>query len=160
MKAKPDLAQSLLRKLFSYDDGQLIWRVSPSRCVKAGQRAGYHHKLSGYRNLMVQKKHYAEHRCVWVWHNGTIPDGLVVDHINNDRTDNRIENLRLLTTRQNTSRRGKVRPDQEGLPPCIYKARRRYQVRIYRNGQQHYLGGHKTLEQAIAVKEAFHAEAV
>ena len=160
MKAKPDLAQSLLRELFSYDDGKLIWRVSLSKRVKPGDHAGYCHKRNSYRELMVQRKRYAEHRCVWVWHNGAIPDGLVVDHINNDRTDNRIENLRLLTTRQNKSRRGKVKPDQQGLPTCISKARRQYYVRISRNGKQHYLGGHKTLEEAIAVKDAFLAGAV
>ena len=47
------------------------------------------------------------HRQVWVDNNGEIPDNLTVDHINNDKNDNRIENLQLLTRGQN-SRKGIV----------------------------------------------------
>lgn len=43
----------------------------------------------------------AVHRYVWVCHKGPIPDGLVVDHINGIRGDPRLQNLRLLTNRQN-----------------------------------------------------------
>ena len=41
------------------------------------------------------------HRAVYAWYHGSIQDGLVVDHINNDKQDNRLENLQLLTPKQN-----------------------------------------------------------
>lgn len=41
------------------------------------------------------------HRVVWTIFKGDIPDGLTVDHINNNRRDNRIENLQLLTAEEN-----------------------------------------------------------
>lgn len=43
------------------------------------------------------------HRAVYAWYNGTgsIKDGMVVDHKNNNKQDNRIENLQLLTPKQN-----------------------------------------------------------
>ncbi len=47
---------------------------------------------------------YKNHRKVWEEHNGDIPDGMEVDHINNNKTDNRIENLQLLSVKQNRQR--------------------------------------------------------
>lgn len=41
------------------------------------------------------------HRAVWEYHYGQIPNGLMIDHINRDKTDNRIENLRLVTAKEN-----------------------------------------------------------
>ena len=46
-----------------------------------------------------------EHRLVWEEHNGKIPKGMEIDHINFNKHDNRIENLQLLTVKQNRQRR-------------------------------------------------------
>ena len=44
---------------------------------------------NGYRTLTLQKNNvnytFCEHRCVWVWHNGEIPDGMEINHIDFDK---------------------------------------------------------------------------
>lgn len=51
--------------------------------------------LNGYKKMVRL------HRIVWISKNGPIPDGLMIDHINRNRIDNRIENLRLVNSKEN-----------------------------------------------------------
>ena len=72
--------------------------------TKMGVAAGKPCK-NGYRTLMLQengvKYTFCEHRCVWVWFNGDIPNGLEVNHIDANRENNKIENLELVTHSEN-----------------------------------------------------------
>lgn len=58
------------------------------------------------------------HRIVWVAANGVVPDGYTIDHINNKKLDNRLENLQLLTREDNLRKAGR-----DGLlsnrPQCL-----------------------------------------
>lgn len=57
-------------------------------------------KSSGYyKNAQV--KPHSLHRQVWIYHNGDIPQGYVIDHIDRNRANNQIENLRLATQSEN-----------------------------------------------------------
>ena len=56
----------------------------------------------GYVRLRTSyKSTYFLHRLVWEVFNGEIPENMQIDHINNDRTDNRLENLQLVTCSEN-----------------------------------------------------------
>lgn len=58
-------------------------------------------KSSGYyRNAQI--KPHSLHRQVWIYHNGDIPQGYVIDHIDRNRNNNQIENLRLTTQSENS----------------------------------------------------------
>lgn len=63
---------------------------------------------SGYVHINLSsngvKKQVRAHRVIYMAANGHIPDGMVVDHINNDKSDNRICNLQLLTAGENSSK--------------------------------------------------------
>lgn len=64
--------------------------------------------IKGYRAVSIRngatKLQCRVHRIIWISQNGVIPDGYCIDHINNDKTDNRIENLQLLTFAENSTK--------------------------------------------------------
>ena len=70
--------------------------------IKIGARAG--RQTQTYRQIGIHNIRYVEHRLIWSWHHGPIPEGMVVDHVNDCKTDNRIENLQLLTDRENVAK--------------------------------------------------------
>ena len=86
---------------FEYDNGQL-YAKEPRYRVKSGKKIGSLNNC-GYVQLTFKNKTTLAHRIIWEMHNGTIPEGYDIDHINKVRTDNRIQNLRLLTVAENRS---------------------------------------------------------
>lgn len=56
---------------------------------------------NGYIRINIKNKVYSAHRLIWEAFNGPIPEEKVVDHINGNRSDNRLENLRLVTQSEN-----------------------------------------------------------
>ena len=71
-------------------------------------------KKNGYLSITVRKqggskKTMYSHRFVWECFNGLIPDGQVIDHINNVKTDNRLCNLQMFTHQQNCKKAAKKR---------------------------------------------------
>ena len=74
------------------------------RCAKTGRT--YKQQPGKYMTLRMDDGTYDRaHRVVWVIHNGPIPEGKQVDHVNMDRADNRIENLRLADQGQQSMNR-------------------------------------------------------
>lgn len=86
-----------LKKTYRYDDGHIVNR-------KTGKRRRENKPSNGYLDITIRFKgnlcHISCHRLVWVLNNGCWPQ-LTVDHINGDRHDNRIENLREVLMSEN-----------------------------------------------------------
>lgn len=94
---RPKVIPQALIDALLYENGELYW-IKTRQGVVAGTKTGPLGS-TGYRRVTWNKQRYQAHRIVWAMHYGDTD--LVVDHINRDKTDNRIENLRAITQRQN-----------------------------------------------------------
>lgn len=97
MKINQYPSQEYIRSLFEYRDGGLyrLTNIRNGSNGKIGDRAG-NLGSDGYRKIGIDGKHYKEHRLIWIYHHGSICEGMIIDHINRISTDNRIENLRMV----------------------------------------------------------------
>jgi len=93
-------SKNTLLKLFKYKDGNLFNKIDRHSRALKGQMVGSKCH-NGYLRLSIDYKSHQAHRLVWILHNGDIPKGLFIDHINGIRDDNRIDNLRLVTKQEN-----------------------------------------------------------
>lgn len=86
--------------------GRVFGTRGPGGCPYKSPKELKGTELSGYKVVSIRngatKLQCRVHRIIWIAEYGVIPDGYVVDHINNDKQDNRIENLQLLTPEENS----------------------------------------------------------
>lgn len=89
------------------------------------------------------------HIVVWEIHYGKVPAGFLIDHIDRNKSNNRIGNLRLVTHSQNQQNRGKDSRKASGLPKGVSRhSKGGYQARIKLDGIS-YEKYHKSLEEAV-----------
>ena len=146
------ITQKLLRERFDYKDGQLIYKVITNRKIKFGSVAGNFND-QGYIVVQIDGKKHRVHRLIWIYHNGDIPNGLQIDHINNIRNDNRVENLRLATDTQNKYNRSKLKNNTSGFKG-VHFFQNKWAATIRVNNKQKYLGRRDTKEAAYELYKA------
>lgn len=90
-----------LRALFEYHpDGYLIWKSKTHlRSRSIGTPIKPRSGINKYTQVQIDKGHYRLHNLIWIYHNGDIPSDLTVDHRDRDKTNNKIDNLRLASAR-------------------------------------------------------------
>ena len=136
-------SQEYLRERFNYNEeaGVLTWRTHLRAARYVGKEAGS--RNGKYLRIRLDGKGYLFHRIVWIYMNGEIPEGMNIDHIDNDPLNNRIDNLRLATHHENMWNR----PHARG-----YRFKDgSYQVSLVHKGEYMYLGSYKTKEEAKSV---------
>jgi hypothetical protein len=119
----------------------LRWSVNRRR-VKAGDEAGCLNKTTGYYRVKINQRPYKAHRVVMAMTLGDqIPDELDIDHINNNRGDNRFENLRLVSSKDNSRKklhRKGCSSRFKGV--CWHKICKKFMAYIRVDGHRKHLG--------------------
>lgn len=98
----------------------LRWaRNASNNRMKVGTPAGSYgegrRSADGYYTVKVGYEIYRNHRIVWEMHNGPIPDGMFVDHIDGNTSNNHIDNLRVVTNQSNCYNQGKRTNNSSGV---------------------------------------------
>jgi hypothetical protein len=99
--AEQIITQEYLQSIFEYKDGELFWNVKRSG-IQKGDMAGCVDS-KGYKRIRLNGKKILNHRIIFIIHHGFLPK--MLDHINLNRLDNRIENLREANRIQNGQNR-------------------------------------------------------
>ena len=152
-----DLTVDLLKHLFKYDKetGELRWDVKKAG-VTYGAIAGCSNGR-GYLVVRVNGNLYYVHRLIFLMHKGYLPK--IIDHINGDKLDNRIENLRSATVGQNQHNRKTNTNNTSGYKGvCWDKAMKKWRARIKREDKSTHLGYFTNAEEADKVVRAAREE--
>jgi len=141
-----------LAKLFKYDPetGSLTWRVSKG-AVKVGNVV-HLHKGNGYLTVKVDGIQYQAHRVIWHIVHGEFPLN-DIDHINQDKTDNRLANLREVTRLENCRNKPLNKNNTSGVCGVSFCTRdRTWKAQITVSRVRKCLGYFKDMSDAIAAR--------
>ena len=143
------ITQNELKELLEYDkDSGIFTYKKDLKMHKKFSIAGWK-DLHGYLNIMINGKYYKMHRLAWLYIYGELPS-MALDHINNVRDDNKIENLRLATAKQNPQNLKSAHKDNSTGYLGVYfrKDRNKYSSQICVDGIKKTLGCFNTAEDA------------
>jgi len=150
MKAKDWLTADEARSRLEYDPetGKLTWKKLHNS-LRIGEEARSI-DVHGYVQVNVCGTLCKGHRLAWLIHYGKWPDH-DIDHINGNRADNRLANLREVTNAINCQNKRKALPSSKTGILGVVKVGARFQANIQCNRRKHSLGTYDTAEEAQAV---------
>lgn len=168
MANKPIISHELLRQLvrFCPESGKYFWNVRPRSMFNSeGQWKFWNAKYAdretftsldgrGYCQCVILARHYNAHRVIWFYHTGEWPEG-EIDHINGVPADNRIENLRVVTSTQNSKNIRRRRDNLSGITGVSWNPlTKTWRVRISDNRKQIEVGSFADKASAVAARKA------
>jgi hypothetical protein len=147
------LSSDELRLFFMYDPdtGNLYRRLAACNNpkLKEGSLVGSIHKQSGYLKVNIEGLSYMAHRVIWKLFYGVDANlSLDIDHINGNKLDNRIANLRILCNARNQANNKYPRSNNKLGVRGVYKKGDIFIAQIGFSGDKYSLGYYKTVEEA------------
>lgn len=159
------LTHERLLDLFIYEPhlGDFVRREAVGRhgCHRAGECAG---TVQKYCMITIDRRRYMAHRLAWFYVYGAWPNG-DLDHINGDKLDNRIANLREATRKQNMQNVRQHKHNTSGVKGVAWHSQRnKWRAYIFVDYKQIHLGLFDTKEAAAAARmnaeEIYHSHRV
>lgn len=142
-----------LRDLLHYDaeTGLFTWRHARHKCT-AGAVAGCPGGVAGYIQIRLDYRRYYAHRLAWLYMHGQWPLSQI-DHINGEKADNRIANLRDVSVLVNHENHRAAHSNSKTgfLGASICGTTGRFVAQIKLGGKQTFLGRFDTVEEAHQV---------
>ncbi len=144
-KAKTDLSVEFIRAILDYDPikGVLRWKKRPDISTRADRKNGH---VAGFKNkdghlvIQIQKRRYPAHRLIWVLVYGHWPNN-DIDHIDGNRSNNKLANLRAATRRENLRNMGKKPFNKSGYKwVSWHKPTNKWVAQVRNNKTNVYLG--------------------
>jgi hypothetical protein len=141
------VTQSRIKELYRYDETTGVFERI--KHVNSTKKTGHLFK-NGYYRIWVDGKSQAAHRLAWLYVYGYMPK--ILDHINRNKTDNRICNLREATVAQNVQNRTAIKLPTSGLVGVHKHDGVFWRSRITVNGKTIELG---LFKDKLKAKEAY-----
>lgn len=142
-----------LKHILSYDEytGIFKWNISPSKRVNVGDIAGSCDEY-GYCRIRYKYKNYKAHRLAWLYMYGEYPK--FVDHINRNRMDNSISNLRSVTISENNRNKSKNINCAHGVTGVYFSEHhQKWKPTIGVDGKTINLGYYSSFDDAVAIRK-------
>jgi hypothetical protein len=147
------ITQDNLKECLEYKEGKLFWIKQSSSNIRIGMEAGTTNER-GYVQVKIFNKRYYAHRLVFFMFNGYFPQE--VDHIDGNKNNNRIENLRASTKAQNQHNAKINKNNTSGVKGVTWdKQNKKWKSQCGYNNKNHYLGHFIDKELAKQVVEQF-----
>lgn len=140
-----------LRELLHYDaeTGVFTW-LAPRPRARIGEVAGGSHSL-GYRRIRLDGVDHYCHRLAWLYVHGVMPDG-ILDHIDRDKANNRIVNLRIVSPEENQQNRLAQKNNKSGFRGVSWhRGKCKWVAYIQHKGDRFCLGYFETPSAAYAM---------
>ena len=139
-----ELRQMLL-DAFEYRDGHLYWKKK--KYVRKPKSPVGRLNKGGYRNVTLNYKCYYAHRITFLMHHGYLPK--FVDHIDGNKDNNKIENLRAATQSENLHNSKRNKRSTTGHKGVKWSKQKQKFIGIVRsNYKEYYAGAYNTIEEA------------
>jgi len=141
---------------YSSDTGVFTWLIKPSKNTSIGGVAGYVDRARGYRKITLNGDLYRAHRLAWVYFYGDEFSNceFIIDHINHNKDDNRIVNLRICSQLDNCRNYPLSKRNKTGFTGVSFRSKKGlYYATIKVLNKSIHLGAFKTIELAIAARK-------
>jgi hypothetical protein len=148
-----------MNKLFLYKDGELYWKIKVPRS-NAGDLVRYRTTIKNSKRAFIFYSYYYLHRLIFLMHHGYLPK--LIDHIDGNPSNNRIENLRAATVSQNGCNRNAAKKNKLGIKGLYLCPNGTYRSTVIKNKkiilQKYFKDKKQAIQVLLQTRQQAHGE--